>query len=227
MARRHEVVPHRADRRARRAARRLPGLSILKQAYARALGIPVEIFVARDYAALIDAQATGACRLRDLFDDGLRDGVAAVRLRRAGRGAGRRGRRDRHQGDPGHARRPAVEARRRRARTGSPSRRSTALPASLLPRLRARRRAGGADRSRAVPRARRQRLCRRGDARRRLGRCDLRLDCRPMPTPTRAFEAARCERLEAAGIDRSSLSVVWRSALLRYGPHALAVRSRP
>ena len=34
------------------------GLAVLKQAYAQALGIPVEIFVARDYAALIDAQAT-------------------------------------------------------------------------------------------------------------------------------------------------------------------------
>ena len=66
-----------------------------------------------------------------------------------------------------------------------------------------------------------KRLGRRGDAGRRVGRCDLRLDCRPMPTSTRSFRAARCERLEAAGIDRSSLSVVWRSALLRYGPHAL------
>ena len=35
----------------------VPGLSALKKAYARALGIPVEILVARDYAALIDAQA--------------------------------------------------------------------------------------------------------------------------------------------------------------------------
>ena len=58
MARRHEVVPHRDDRRTRRRARRYRASSMLKQAYARALGIPVEIFVARDYAALIDAQAT-------------------------------------------------------------------------------------------------------------------------------------------------------------------------
>src|SRR3954468_6159270 len=34
------------------------GLALWKQAYAQALGMPVEIFVARDYAALIDAQAT-------------------------------------------------------------------------------------------------------------------------------------------------------------------------
>ena len=39
------------------AGQAVPGLSVLKQAYARALGIPVEILVARDYAALIDAQA--------------------------------------------------------------------------------------------------------------------------------------------------------------------------
>ena len=40
------------------AGQAVPGLSILKRAYSQALGIPVEIFVARDYAALIDAQAT-------------------------------------------------------------------------------------------------------------------------------------------------------------------------
>ena len=39
------------------AGQAVPGLSVLKQAYARALGIPVEILVARDYAALIDAHA--------------------------------------------------------------------------------------------------------------------------------------------------------------------------
>lgn len=38
--------------------RTVAGLSTLKQAYSRALGMPVEIFVARDYAALIDAQAS-------------------------------------------------------------------------------------------------------------------------------------------------------------------------
>lgn len=40
------------------AGQAVPGLSMLKRAYAQALGMPVEIFVARDYAALIDAQAT-------------------------------------------------------------------------------------------------------------------------------------------------------------------------
>lgn len=40
------------------AGQAVPGLSKLKRAYAQALGMPVEIFVARDYAALIDAQAT-------------------------------------------------------------------------------------------------------------------------------------------------------------------------
>lgn len=36
----------------------VPGLAVIKRAYTQALGLPVEIFVARDYAALIDAQAT-------------------------------------------------------------------------------------------------------------------------------------------------------------------------
>ena len=40
------------------ATQAVPGLSILQRAYSMALGMPVEIFVARDYAALIDAQAT-------------------------------------------------------------------------------------------------------------------------------------------------------------------------
>lgn len=40
------------------AGQSVPGLSSLKRAYAQALGMPVEVFVARDYAALIDAQAT-------------------------------------------------------------------------------------------------------------------------------------------------------------------------
>ena len=41
------------------AGQAVPGLSILERSYSMALGIPVEIFVARDYAALIDAQASG------------------------------------------------------------------------------------------------------------------------------------------------------------------------
>lgn len=37
----------------------VPGASAIERAYANALGIPVDIFVARDFAALIDAQASG------------------------------------------------------------------------------------------------------------------------------------------------------------------------
>ena len=40
------------------AGQAVPGVSILKRAYSQALGIPVEMFVARDFAALIEAQAT-------------------------------------------------------------------------------------------------------------------------------------------------------------------------
>lgn len=38
--------------------RAIAGLSDIRQAYARALDMPVQVFVARDFAALIDAQAT-------------------------------------------------------------------------------------------------------------------------------------------------------------------------
>lgn len=41
------------------ADRMVAGLQDIKDAYATALGMPVQIFVARDYAALIDAHATG------------------------------------------------------------------------------------------------------------------------------------------------------------------------
>lgn len=40
------------------AGRSIAGLSDIQQAYSTALGMPVQIFVARDYAALIDAHAT-------------------------------------------------------------------------------------------------------------------------------------------------------------------------
>lgn len=40
------------------AGRSVAGLSDIQQAYSTALGMPVQIFVARDYAALIDAHAT-------------------------------------------------------------------------------------------------------------------------------------------------------------------------
>ena len=182
---------------------------MLKQAYAQALGIPVEIFVARDYAALIDAQATATRRLCSLFDDGLCDGGAALRMRRAGRGAGWRGWRDRHQGNSCHARRPALETLRRRAPTGSPSHGSTALPASLLPRLELA--------ARQVALSGSEPFLVHADSASAaeacwsmVGRRDFRLaagQCR-----RRASQAARCSGLEAAGIDKASLSVVWRSS---------------
>jgi len=40
------------------AGRTVEGLSAIRTAYARAIGLPVEIFVARDYRALIEAQAS-------------------------------------------------------------------------------------------------------------------------------------------------------------------------
>ena len=40
-----------------------------------------------------------------------------------------------------------------------------------------------------------------------------------MPAPS--FPAARCSGWRTQGLDKASLSVVWKSSLLRYGPHTL------
>ena len=36
------------------------------------------------------------------------------------------------------------------------------------------------------------------------------------------IEGGTMARLEAAGVDRAALSIVWRSDILRYGPHAVS-----
>ena len=192
--------------------------AVLKQAYARALGIPVEIFVARDYAALIDAQATATCRLRHLFDDGLCDGGAALRVRRAGRRAGRRGWRDRHQGNPGHARRPALESLRHRARIGSPSRALDSIAGFALPRLELA--AGQVALTGSEPFLVHAESASAAEAMLVDGSVDAIFGWLPANADAE-LPGGTLQRLEAAGMDKASLSVVWRSSLLRYGPHAL------
>ena len=182
MARRHEVVPHRADRGTGRRPERA-GLAVLKQAYAQALGIPVEIFVARDYAALIDAQATArvdyaiysttayataallcACVepvAAPVGEDGA-TGIKAILVTRDGRLS-----------------KPADISTHRVAiaRSGQHCRLRAAA-------ARPGRRAGRVDRIGAVPRARRQ----APPQRRRCWSMDRSMrfsaGCRPMPTPT-------------------------------------------
>ena len=176
------------------AGQTVTGLAALKQAYAQALGIPVEIFVARDYAALIDAQATArvdyalysttayataallcACVepvAAPVSDDGA-TGIKAILVTRDGRLSERL----RHRHASGRHRRARQHCRLRAAAA------RTRRPGSRI------------DRIGAVPGACRKRLRRRGDAGRRIGRCDFRLaagQCRRRASGRHAAAAGRC-----------------------------------
>ena len=225
MARRHEVVPHRAWSPSPAPARALPGLAVLKQAYARALGIPVEIFVARDYAALIDAQATArvdyaiysttayataallcACVepvVAPVGEDGA-TGIKAILVTRDGRLS--------KPADVQHA------SGRHRARSDS-------VAGFVLPRLEL---AAGqvaltGDRSRSSCMPTAPLPPRRCWSTARSMRFSA--GCRPMPT-SRAFEAARWQRLEAAGMDEAVAVGGVEIVAAQIRPARLAFRSR-
>ena len=202
------------------AGQAVPGLSVLKQAYARALGIPVEILVARDYAALIDAQAaarvdyaiysTTAYATTSLLcgcvepvaapvgENGA-TGIRAILVTRDGR---------------------LREARRYCARIGLPWRLCDSIAGYALPRfeLAAAKIVLTGDEPFIV------RADKASEAEAMLvdGSVDAIFGWTAANADADAeLSGGTMERLQAAGIARSSLSVVWKSELLRYGPHAL------
>ena len=198
------------------AGQGITGLAEIKRAYTMALGMPVEILVARDYAALIEAQAAGklgyavysatayatASRLCTCVEpfvapvaaDGA-TGLRAVLVTRDNRLT-------------------AVEdiARRRVAIVEGDNIAGFALPASAL-----------------------------GDVLDKEGTILVKVDTASaaeallvdgsvdaifgwVPSSSDAESApagGTLERLVAAGIDPAALQVVWTSDLLRFGPHAL------
>jgi phosphonate transport system substrate-binding protein len=197
----------------------VPGLSVLKQAYARALAIPVEILVARDYAALIDAQAaarvdyaiysTTAYATTSLLcgcvepvaapvgENGA-TGIRAILITRDGRLA-----------------KLADMATHRVATAPLDSIGGYALPRSAL---------AAADMTltgdepfivRADTVSQAEAMLADGSVDAIFGWAAANED------PDAELSGGTMERLQAAGIPRSSLSVLWKSALLRYGPHAL------
>ncbi len=193
------------------------GLAMLKQSYARALGIPVEIFVARDYAALIDAQATGrvdyalysttayataallcACVepvVAPVGEDGA-TGIKAILVTR--------------------------DARLSKASDVSTHRvaiaRLDSVAGFVLPQLELA--VGQVALTGSEPFLVHVDSASAAEAMLVDGSVDAIFGWLPANADTE-FRGGTLQRLEDAGMDEASLSVVWRSSLLRYGPHAL------
>ena len=192
------------------------GLAALKQAYARALGIPVEIFAARDYAALIDAQAaqrvdyalysTTAYATAALLcgcvepvvapvsDDGA-TGIKAILVTRDGR--------LQNASDIG-AHRIAIAA-------------LDSIAGFALPRLEL---ATGQPLTGSEPFLVHAENASAAEAMLVDGSVDAIFGWLPANAGAE-LPGGTLQRLEDAGLDKVSLSVVWKSSLLRYGPHAL------
>lgn len=193
------------------------GLAMLKQSYERALGIPVDIFVARDYAALIDAQATGrvdyalysttayataallcACVepvVAPVGEDGA-TGIKAILVTR--------------------------DARLSKASDVSTHRvaiaRLDSVAGFVLPQLEFA--VGQVALTGSEPFLVHVDSASAAEAMLVDGSVDAIFGWLPANADTE-FRGGTLQRLEDAGMDEASLSVVWRSSLLRYGPHAL------
>lgn len=192
------------------AGNTVAGLGLLKDAYARALGMPVEFLVARDYGALVEAQAAGRVQYAvysalayaaasqrcgcvepvaaPVGMDGA-IGIRSVLIVRRGGGADA----------------PGVPAGRIVA--GPPG---SAVGALLPP-------AGpdGLDITHAESAAAAEAMFAQGQADALLGWQPAGPDGEPDPP------GGTLARLEAAGMAAADLRVAWRSDLLRFGPHAV------
>lgn len=201
------------------AGRSVAGLASLRQAYARAIGMPVEIFVARDYAALIDAQASSRvdyavysaaayatawllCHCVEPVAAPIgSDGATGLRLVMIAR-----------DGKVGSL----ADAASHRIAMVSPNKADASFPplneladAGLVV----------SDASAfAVPAGS------PGDAERLLidGAADAMLGWIPASgSEDEGLAGGTLARLEAAGMEPASLAVVWKSKLVRYGPHVV------
>ncbi|WP_315919202.1 phosphate/phosphite/phosphonate ABC transporter substrate-binding protein [Mesorhizobium sp. SP-1A] len=206
------------------AGNTVAGLGRLTDAYSRALGMKVEFFVARDYGALVEAQLAGriqyavysalayaAARHRcgcveplvaPTDGDGA-VGVRSVLIARQGRLAG-----------------PSDIASRKVALGPADSVTGSLLPLAELAGIASGGTPGGlspnaADLLRASSASAAEAMLADGQADAIFGwQPAAREDGPDLPGGTVA-------RLEAAGIAAADLKVVWRSRLLRYGPHAV------
>jgi phosphonate transport system substrate-binding protein len=207
------------------AGNSIAGLGELRDAYGKVLGMEVEFFVARGYAALIDAQASGRidyaiysatafaaayrrCECVEPLvaptgDDGS-IGIRSVLIARDGRLL--------PETDP---------ATHRIALLPPDSVAGYQLPLAGF-------RPGGKPLSGEESFFVKAQSAEAAEAMLADGSVDAIFGWMPaMPSDVAETDAGTVARLVAAGLDRSTLDIVWRSEPLRYGPHAVSSRLDP
>jgi len=202
------------------AGNTIAGLAELNDAFTKALGLKVEFFVARSYAALIDAQASSrieyAIYSASAYASAYRRCECVEPLVAPTGVDGSIGIRSVLIAKDGRLSSPADVAGRRIAILPAAS-----IAGHLLP-LAAFRPAGKplsgaedffvqADTAEAA-----EAMLVRGDVDAIFGW----IPAAPAGAPE--IEGGTLARLGAAGVDRAALAVVWRSDVLRYGPHAVS-----
>jgi phosphonate transport system substrate-binding protein len=183
----------------------IEGAALIEQAFAEATGLPTRIFVARDYAALIDAQAGGR------IDYGVYSAAAYATARLA---CGCVEPIAAPIGTDGATGLRAVLIERR-DRSGTPGAIAT-VPGDVTHWLAAARPARGADGERylaAATASQAEALFLSGEASGIVGWMPSR------PGSTR--EGGTLSRLVEAGVAAAELEIVWQSEPLRFGPHAV------
>ncbi len=201
------------------AANTVAGLGMLTDAYSKALGMKVEFLVARDYGALIEAQAAGQVQyavysalayaaasqrcgcvvpLAAPTDADGAIGIRSILIARDGKVTG-------PDGLASHE--VAVAPRENVAGWLLPMAELAGLETGL---------------SGNPPFLRRGASASQAEAMLRDGAADALFGWQPAAADGAADPpGGTLARLEAAGIDPSALKVVWKSGLLRYGPHAV------
>ena len=195
------------------------GLSRIKQAFAEALGVSVDILAARDWAALIDAEAAGrldyavdstaayattallcSCvepLVAPVGEDGT-TGLVAVLVTRGGKLAG------------------LADLAGHRVAIAPPD----SLVGSMLPAVALASQAIAP--SASEPYLVHAESASAAEAMLIAGSVDAIFGWAPAPAQAGAeINGGTLDRLVAAGLERAELSVVWTSPPLRYGPHAL------
>lgn len=200
------------------AGNTVPGLAELKDAYAKALGIPVEIFVAVDYPALIEAQIAG--RVDYAIYSAIAYAAAAERCNCVEPLAAPVG------GDRALGIRSVLITLNDRLASidDLPLRRIAIVSADnvtgrLLPLVALA--AAGHPLTGKEPFLVAVASASAADALLQDGSVDAMFGWVPSDGIRESEQGGTLDRLTAAGLDRSRLKVVWRSDILRYGPHAV------
>jgi len=197
----------------------VPGLARLTDAYANALGMKVEFVVARDYAALIEAQASG--RVQYAVYSALAYATASERcgcvepLVAPVDADGAVGIRSILVTRDGRLPDLAAIASHQIAIAPAENVGGALLPLAALP-------AEGVKIARDSPFLARAASATAAETMLSGGEADALFGWEPADAEGRSTHSeGTVARLEAAGIPEASLRVLWTSGLLRYGPHAV------